>query len=182
LGFIICGLSHATAQSKQNKNWQGFFFKTLPHDFAGWKSSFCTLIQSFTSQRHIYTRGISRVTWVFLTTWVAFYSLVIYPQILTTNVKFSYISNFKNIFYSWNVVIKFSLLKKSHCKEFSSIVAEHHSLLIYLIEKIGHQIHFTDKDNFVAKISWFYSIAIATVTLSKPSSKYSIDVRYCHQV
>jgi hypothetical protein len=41
-----------------------------------------------------------------------------------------------------------------------SIVAGDHALLIYEIKKIGHQIYFSDKDNFVAKISRFYSFAM----------------------
>ena len=36
-----------------------------------------------------------------------------------------------------------------------SKVAEHHTRLIYEIKKIGHQIYFSDKDNFVTKISDF---------------------------
>jgi hypothetical protein len=40
------------------------------------------------------------------------------------------------------------------------MVAEHHALLIYETKKIGHQIHFSDKANFVAKINRFYSFAM----------------------
>ena len=53
-------------------------------------------------------------------------------------------------------------------------------------KKDRHQIHFSDKDNFVAKISRFYSFAMwpwqQLVPLSKVSSEYSTDVRYCLQV
>jgi hypothetical protein len=75
------------------------------------------------SDAGFYIRGISRVTRRFFTIWVAFYSLfssVTYPQILTTNFKFSkiYIFQILKVLYSGNFAIKFSLLKSRTVKNF----------------------------------------------------------------
>ena len=115
------------------------------------ESSFCARVQSFTSQRRLSIRGISRVTGGYFLTLFAFYSLgssVTYLQILTTNLfcvkfyKFQFLK--KSLVWKFRNKI-FAFKKITHTTEIFltfTRVAEYHSLLIYEIKKIGHRHRF----------------------------------------